>query len=229
MNETMRRRVIGNTRKHLLIYQVVIMLRSRKEFLFLCTRTSYALRVAALCDLYLLDCLELSGEVVKVVKGVENNLLKEFLNKIALVSYEPKKLVKGLNGEVKPSVTIGDFRNKIYKEMVLQNLIKKNKTLIYNKIILSNNNIWEDIFKLIIQESEEEFFSLNSIAILICLNYINGMESLLLQCNETQGRVIVKKVYEIEEQIAKKTYPQHHKLFYEFLGVLTLQNKKNLI
>lgn len=220
MNETYRRRGVMSTKKYSVLHQVVILLRSRKEFLYLCTRSSLALRVACLCDLYLLESIELSNGVVKIVKGVDNTLLKEFLNKISVVSFEPKKLLKSLNGEMKAGLGVKKLRSKVYKEMAIQNLIKNNKSTVYNKIILQNNTVWEEVFMCVLEECNSELMSLSSIAILVCLNYIDQMENMLLQCNESQAKIVVNKLNNIQNQIIKKTYPQHHMLFYEFLSCL---------
>lgn len=102
------------------------MLRLRKEMMYLCTRSSLALCIAGLCDLCLQNAIKLNNNNVKVVKNVEDNVLKEFIYAISDKAYDPKKLVKALNGEVRQG-GIKNLKNKVYKEMAKRNLIKINK------------------------------------------------------------------------------------------------------
>lgn len=222
MNETMtRRRPITDHRDdHPLMYQLIVLLRSRKEVMYLCTRSSLALRVAGLCDLCIQNVIELQNRTVKVVKNIEDCMLKEFVYKISQMSYDPKRVIKCLNGEMGSSRGIKSLRNKIYKEMENRNIIKSERGPVFNKILLKNNNAWEGIFECLTREVATGSLSARSIVLLISLDYVNHMESVLLQCNEALARSIVNAVKEHKDRIRKKMYPKQDQLLYEFLDFL---------
>lgn len=215
-----RRTVIDIKQNYSLIYQLVILLRSRKEMMYLYTKSSLAMRIAGLCDLCLLNVIELDHSTVKVVKGTEDPILKEFVYAISQKPYDPKKLVKSLNGELTKSNGIKNLRNKVYKEMSKRNLVKTNKVPVYNRIILQNDEAWESIYRNIVDEASLNYFSTKNVVLLICLDYIDKMESILLQSNEKTADFIVKTVEKYKDIIKKKLYSPNDELIYEFLKTL---------
>lgn len=220
-NEATRRRPLsGENNKYPLIYQLVILLRSRKEILYLCTKSSLALRVAAMCDLAIYGAIAKEGNTVRVIKSVGEPILNEIVNKISIVTLDPKKTLKSLNGEIKSSNGIKNFRNKIYKEMERSGLIKNAKTSMYNKIKVQSDESWSSIFNRLASACEADILEIETIVILICLNYVNRMESLLTHCNETLAKSIVNHVEKIKDMIRKKFYPNKHELIFDFLSSL---------
>lgn len=222
MNETMTRRrpITDQGGNYPLTYQLVILLRSRKEVMYLCTKSSLALRVVGLCDLCIQNAIELQGRTVKVVRNIEDCVLKEFVYKISQVSYDPKRIVKYINGEVGSTRGIRNLRNKIYKEMESRSIIKSVKGPVFNKIFLKNSDIWQSIFGNITREVNAGFLSTGSIVLLISLDYMDHMESVLLQCNEVLARSVVNAVNSQKDRIKKKLYPKEDELLYEFLDLL---------
>jgi len=221
MNESqLRRRIVTNARLACpLVYQLVIMLRSRKEMMYLCTRSSLALRIAGLCDLCLQNAIELNNNNVKVLKNVEDNVLKEFIYAISDTAYDPKKLVKALNGEMRQG-GIKNLRNKVYKEMAKRNLIKTSKMTVYKKIIVQNDEMWQLINSSIAEEIKIDCLSTRNIVLLMCLDYVNKMESILIANNETVAKLIVDFVKAQKDKIIKRQYSQDEELIYEFLRFL---------
>lgn len=222
MSETVtRRRPIADQRgDYPLMYQLVILLRSRKEVMYLCTKSSLALRVAGLCDLCIQNVIELQDRTVKVVKNIEDCMMKEFVYKISQVSYDPKRIIKCINGEMGSAKGIKNLRNKVYKEMENRSIIKNEKGPVFNKILLRNNDVWQSIFGNITREVSTGSLSTGNIVLLISLDYINSMESILLQCNEVLARSVVNAVNDQKDKIKKKLYPKQDQLLYEFLDFL---------
>ncbi|ELA42667.1 uncharacterized protein VICG_00419 [Vittaforma corneae ATCC 50505] len=205
-----------------LAFQLVLLLRTRKEALYLCTRSSLALRIAILCELSVEHVLELRNGVVKVIKAPERNISKDFAHKISEISLNPRDLLEYLNGERGRLAGVENLRKKIYSEMQSKGLIRVSKGVIFNKIRIQNADIWQNIYEKIIYEVQNSRISKESIILLTCLNYVNTMESLLLQCNESTASLIVQQMSEIKKRIQNKQYAPEDSLMYQFLSFMII-------
>lgn len=175
-----------------LIFQLVILQRNRKEVMYLCTRSSLALRIISLCEMAINKEIVYNDNVIVVQKASSINIYRDFQQSISEVKFNSKHLIKFLNGEKTLLTGLKDLRNKVYKEMEARGLIKIKKGLMFNKIILNRNDIWQNIFDKIVYEATNKSLSLHTIALLNALNYINGLETLLLQCNEATACILVE-------------------------------------
>lgn len=217
---TKRRQYVEKTINIPLIFQLVILLRNRKEVMYLCTRSSLALRVVGLCELSIGNAIDSVDGIVLVLKSPETNILKEFSYSVSQVKFDYKRLVKYLNGEKGNKSGIKDLRSKIYKEMESRGLIKIKKGMVFNKISLNSIEIWQDIFNKIVHESESKCLSRETTALLVALNYIDGLESLLLQCSESVASALVESLDSIKGLLESRGASENNKLFYEILSVL---------
>ena len=217
-----RRRAQANQKcEYPLVYQLVILLRSHKEVKFMCTSSSFALRIACLCDLAINNAIMIgNNNAVKTVKRLDREIEKEFIYRIGQCKLDPKRLVKALNGELDKDLAVKQLRNRVYKELEAKNIIIRNMGTVYNKITLINFDIWEDIHGRILRECRSNQLSIENKVILLALDYINKLESLLLQCNEVDASSVVKNVNECKFKIREGSYEKKDALVYEFLKIL---------
>lgn len=203
-----------------LTFQLVLLLRTRKEAMYLCTRSSLALRIVILCELTLDKVIELRDGAVQVVKAPGNAILREFADKIAQISLGPRDVLAHLNGEKGKQTSVDGLRKKIYAEMRAQGLIKTSKGLVFNKIKMQNVDVWQRVYDSLIYEVQNNSISKESVVLLLGLDYINMMESLLLQCNESTAAQVVQRVSEIKKRVQSKQYGQEDALLYQLLSLL---------
>lgn len=222
MNESqIKRRYNTDTKIGLpLEFQLIMLLNSRKEMLFLCTKSSLALRIVILCDLTIQNNIEMKNGIVKVIKGTEGKIRNEFLQKISQISYNPKDTFKFLNGEKNGSKGILGLRKSIYLEMETYKLIEIKKGHLFNRIKILNHDCWKSILEKIVYEIQNNTLTRETIILLLGLNYVDRLEAILLQCNETIAKMIVDQVKYIKERISKKQYPENDQLMYRFLEIL---------
>lgn len=202
-------------------YKLMVLLRSRKEMRAVCTGTSVALRVVILCELARRGEIVLNshGEVVLRSCG-KSEIEKEFAEKIALSPAEPRKLIKALNGESKKSLAIRHLRKKVCNEMQIRGILQIKKTILYSKVVLTNNEVWQSIFDEILSECKSGDPSISTIIILIALEYVNRMESLLLQCSETDASTVIKCFEESKEMRFSPGLSANFQLVYQFLNCI---------
>lgn len=202
-----------------LVFQVVILLRNRKEVMYLCTKSSLALRVICLCEMVINKEIECKNDAIVVTKAANSTISRNFQQSISQVKLDCKHLVKYLNGETAIASGVKDLRNKIYKEMESRGLIKIKKGVMFNKILLNKHETWQLIFNKVIGEVTNKNLSLSTIAILSALDYINGLESLLLQCNEAAAKLVIEAVKEISRE-RDSNQSTENRLFYDLLAIL---------
>lgn len=201
-------------------FKLIMLLRSRKEAMYLCTKSSLALRATILCQLSVEKAIVLKNEIVKVEKSPQQQIQKEFVHKISQVSFTPKQLLPFLNGESGKLSGIKDLRKTIYTEMASRGLIKMKRSHIFNKIYVQDFDTWQRIFENIVYEIQDNKPSIETMVLLSALTYVNGMDSLLLQCNETVAKAIVKSVEDIRISIKNKQFPHQESLIYQILSIL---------
>lgn len=201
-------------------FQLIMLLNSRKEMLFLCTKSSLALRIVILCDLFIQNNIEMKNGTVKVVKGTEGKIRNEFLQKISQVSFSPKDTFKYLNGEKNGLKGITGLRKSIYLEMETHRLIEIKKSHLFNKIKILNHDCWKTILEKIVDEAQNNRLTKETIVLLLGLNYVDRLEAVLLQCSETVAKMIVDQVNQIKERMVKRQYSESDQLMYKFLEIL---------
>ncbi|KAM0679884.1 hypothetical protein GINT2_002056 [Glugoides intestinalis] len=201
-------------------FKLIILLRSRKEAMYFCTKSSVALRAIILCQLSVENVIVLKNEIVKVEKSPQEKIQKDFAHMISQVSFSTKELLEFLNGEGAKMPGIKDLRKTIYNEMASKGLIKVKKSHLFNKISLQDFDTWQRIFEKIVYEIQDNKPSIETVVLLSALKYINGMDSLLIQCNETVAKSIVKIMEDITSNIKKKQFPQKDGLIYQILSIL---------
>lgn len=205
-----------------LAFQLVLLLRTRKEAMYLCTRSSLALRIAILCELSTENILELENGTVKVVRAPERSISKDFVHKISDIRLNPRDLLEYLNGERGKLSGIENLRKRIYSEMQARGLIRVSKGVVFNKIRIQNADMWQSIFEKIVYEVQNSCMSKESTILLMCLNYVNMMESLLLQCNESTASLVMHQVSETKKRIQNKQYAPEDALMYQFLSFMVI-------
>lgn len=203
-----------------LAFQLVLLLRTRKEAIYLCTRTSLALRVAVLCQLVLDKEIGLKDGVVRVIKAPTSSISREFADKITQVSLGPRDLLLHLNGEKGKESGVTHLRKKIYAEMQGRGLIKTNKGMFFNNIKVRNIDVWESIYSGLIYEIQNNCISKESSVLLLGLNYVNMMDSFLIQCNETTASLAIERFAELKNRVHEKQYRHEDALLYQFLALL---------
>ena len=181
---TRKRAQINQKQEYNIVQQLLILLRTHKEMKYMCTNTSIAIRTITLCDLAINNniSLDTQGNVI-VSKPSSIEIYKEFVYKIGQCKLNPKKTIKALNGENTSSLGLKQMRSKFYKELETKGIISRKKGAIFNKIILIDLEAFKNIKTRIIEECKANDLSIETKAILISLDYVNRMESILLQCN----------------------------------------------
>jgi len=217
---TKRRSNVERKKDIPLAFQLILLLRTRKEVMYLCTRSSLALRIVILCELALDKVIELRDGKVHVAKAPANAILREFTDRIAQVSLGPRDMLAHLNGEKGKQTGVDGLRRKIYAEMRAQGLIKTSKGFFFNKIRIQNMDVWQHIYDRLIHEVQNNSLSREGVVLLLGLEYINMLESLLLQCNEGTAAQIVQQVREIKKRVQSKQYGQEDTLLYQLLNLL---------
>lgn len=222
MNEPIvtRRNTVEAKIEHPLPFQLVMLLRSRKEIKYVCTKSSLALRATILCELALENMIVLDNGIVKTAKGASWGLFQEFTNMIAEESLSPQDLLLYANGDKRNSKGIKNLRKKVYLQMAQKGYITLNKGKIFSKIELKNIELSNKIQERIVYETRSNNISNQTKAILIALDYINEMESFLLQCDEPTREKVVENVDSVKNMIKRKEYSKKDALFYQFLGAL---------
>lgn len=203
-----------------LAFQLVLLLRARKELMYLCTKSSLALRVSILCELAIDNLIELKNGMVEVVRISEKPILNEITRRVSEVKMNPVDLLKYLNGEHGKLSGMKNLRKKTYSEMQGRGLIRVTKKLMVNKIAIQNTDAWHNILEKIVYEVQSKKVSKETIVLLMTLNYINGMESLLIQCNETVAGLIVQQVEEIKQRVQDRQFLTEDGLMYQFLSIV---------
>lgn len=215
---TRRRTSRAQKSEHPLVYQLIILLRSHKEMKVVVTSIGLSMRSVILCDLVLRDLIALDSEgVVKTKQSSERELEKEFIYKIGQCRYDVRYLLKALNGELSKELAIKNLRSRVYKEMATRGIIQIHKTFIYKKIVLTDFDAWNTIYSRMIGECRDNSLSTESKVLLVCLNYINRMESLLLQCNEADAACVVGCLADLKQKIRSGIFPREDGLIYSIL------------
>lgn len=184
----------------------------------MCTRASIALRAVFLCDLALQRLIDLdSSGIVRVMRQSEKDMEEDFIYRIGQCSYAPKQLLRALNGEFSKSLAIKNLRSKLFKELETKRILHVKKALIYNRLILDDFTLWSEIHNRIQDECRSSILSTESKVLLVALNYINRMESLLLQCNEGDAASIIRSLADIQQSILKGAAGKDEKLIFAIL------------
>lgn len=217
----LRRRSQTNLRIDIpLIHKLVVLLRSHKEYKIVATSSSMAFRIVCLCDMAIKQIIKY-GEDQKVVQTgrAETDIEREFVYKIGILKLNALDTVKALNGEISKTMGIKNLKNKIFKEMEVKNIIRISKGSIFNKIVLTNLDIWNEIYTGIISECKSGA-SLGCKIILLALDYINKMESLLVLCNESDTKLLSESLSDFKIQIKEKRCKPEDQLIFDFLKIL---------
>lgn len=217
----LRRRSQTNLRIDIpLIYKLVILLRSHKEYKIVATSSSIAFRIVCLCDMAIKQIIKY-GEDQKVVQTgkAETDIEREFVYKIGMIRLNAYDTAKALNGELSKAMGIKNLKNKIFKEMEVKNIIRIGKGSIFNKIVLTNLDIWNEIHLGIISECRSGG-SLGCKVLLLALDYINKMESLLVLCNESDTKLLVQCLSDFKTDIRERRCKLEDQLVFDFLKVL---------
>lgn len=77
--------------------------------------------------------------------------------------------------------------------------------------------MWRLINSSIAEEIKIDCLSTRNIVLLICLDYVNKMESILIANSKTVAKLIVDFVKAQKDKIIKRQYSQDEELIYEFL------------
>lgn len=218
---TRKRAQINQKQEYTLPQQLLILLRSHKEIKYMCTNTSIAIRTLSLCDLSMNSNIGLNiNNNVIVLKPSCIELYKEFIYKLGQSNLDPSKLLKALNGETNDNIGLKNLRSRFCKELEAKGIFKRKKGVLYNKIELINFEAFENVYNRILEECRINDLSLETKSVLIALDYVNRMESILLQCNETDAASIVKNVELSKKTIKEGRYESKYHLVYEFLKVI---------
>ncbi|OQS53976.1 hypothetical protein EHP00_2031 [Ecytonucleospora hepatopenaei] len=208
-----------NNEKYNLVEKLAILLKTHKESKYLCTATSVAYRVAALCDLALGGHLMLSNNVVKSVKTHSNDIYNDMLIKISQINGSPSDVIKNLNGEKKKENAVKNLKKKIYTDIERKALVKRHKGIVSNKITLKDTNTWKEIFDQVVAECCSTP-TMHTKVLLICLEYINGMQDVLIQLPGEKAEAVSSCMMEVREKLVKKERPSENVLIYLFLEYL---------
>lgn len=215
-----QRQNIFKHNKYSLVEKLAILLKTHKESKYLCTSTSIAFRVAALCDLAITGYIGLNGTKVKVLNSHKNNILNDILIKIAQINGEPCYVIKSLNGEKKKENAIRNFKNKIYQEISHKAIIERKKGMINNKIVLKDACAWKDVFDEVVQECINNNVSLTTKVILLCLEYINGMQDVLIQLPRDRADMVIGSMNNVKEMLVAGRSEPNCELVFMFLQYL---------
>lgn len=221
-NSVVRRRKTPETRKRYpIVYQLIVLLRSRKEMRVICTNSSVAIRVAILCDMAADGCLEAdSAGAIRVRQQPSREIEAEFAYKISQCSCHPRELLRTLNGESSKELGVAQLRRKLYKEMERRGIIRTNRSVLYNKIVIVNHELWSSVYSTVTEECRSGSLSIETKVLLVTLDYSNRMESLLLQCNESDAGSILRQLKNLKNKIESRMFPEEDRLVYEILACL---------
>lgn len=202
-----------------LIYKLVLLLRSHKEYKIIATSSSLSFRVVCLCDMAIKNIIkEQEGMVVQCATPA-TDIEKEFIYKIGLAKNNARDTVRALNGEISKSLGIKSLKSKIFKEMETRNMIKVSKGTIYNKIILSNLDLWNEIHNGIVIECRDGA-TLETKILLVALDHINKMESFLLLCNEKDSQIVLRCLSEFKTDLQENRFKKGEELIFNLLRCL---------
>lgn len=215
---TRRRTSTAQRLEYPLVYQLVILLRSHKEMKVVVTNVGVAMRSTILCDLALGGLAVLGPDgTVKTERAPVRELEKEFVYKIEQCHYDVKHLFRALNGELSKDLAVKNLRSRVYREMAARGIIQIHKTLVYKKIVLTDFEAWNVVYGRLLGECRGNSLSIESKILLVCLNYVNRMESLLLQCNETDAACVMRCLDDTRQRIKSGAFSVEDGLVYRVL------------
>ncbi|KAI5173166.1 hypothetical protein PAEPH01_1860, partial [Pancytospora epiphaga] len=192
-----------------------------KEMKVVCTNIGFAMRCAVLCDLFLNKRIGLGPDgSVCVFNSSGSAIEKDFLYKIDQCRCNASQLLRALNGESSRNLSIRHLRSRAYKELESRGILRIEKTLVYKKIVLTDMDVWEKLHKRLLAECRSGKLSMESKVLLTTLNYVNRMESILLQCNEVDAVIVTKIFDDLRLKIKQGHVPDNERLIYSFLGIL---------
>lgn len=217
-----RRRTAAPARvEYPIVYQLIILLRSRKEMKVMCTNTSVSVRATILCELALRGLIVADAEgVVRTVRNSDREIEKEFIYKIGQCRYDVRQLLRALNGEMSKELAVKNMRSKIYREMESRNILHRKKTMMYTKVVIDNFEGWSAIYGRMLSECRANALSIENKIILVCLNFIDRLECLLLQCNEADASCVLSSLSDVKAKIRDGVCRQEEKLVFSILGLL---------
>ena len=214
-----RRRKPADTQNRVpLVHQVVVMLRYRKELRAVCTNTSIALRAVVLCDLAKSGAIRLNSAGRVVLEHRPTRPLEcDFAYKISHCDLPPGQLLRALNGEMSKQLAVTQVRKKVYAEMESKQIMHMKKSFLFNKVVLDDSDLWMKLYTAILEEVRMGVLSIGTKVVLIALDYVNSMESLLIQCNETDSKKIISCISELKQEIKAKQCPSTDMIIYDIL------------
>lgn len=218
----MRKRInIPSTLPYPPVYQLILLLRNRKEIRHMCGPTSLAIRVMLLYEMAKKGHLAIDHTGCVVCKAVPyNDIYKAIYYKVAECRFPPDALLKCLNGEKSKDLGVTGLRKTIYKDMESKRIIHVKKSVVYTKIVIEDIEMWRSVFSAVVAECKSGKPSTETLAILLAINFVNRMESILLQCNQTDSEQIVSLVSEFKNRVVNKVYDDENRLIFEILRPL---------
>ncbi|KAI4290976.1 hypothetical protein PAPHI01_0250 [Pancytospora philotis] len=220
--EVTRRRGAGTARhEYPLVQRMVVLLRSYKDMKGIATNVGLALRGVMLSDFALQRLVTLSPEDTVQVQGKTDSAIEnEVLYKLSQCRYSPKLALKAVNGELARDLGVKKLRSKVYAELAARGVVRVEKTLIYKKIILVNLDVWQEVYSTLVDECRNGAVSMQTRILLIGLNYINRLETLLVQCNRSDAACIISCLEDSKQRIRENLEAGQRRLVYEFLATL---------
>ena len=201
--------------------KLAILLKTRNESKYLCTATSIAFRVAALCDLVINDYIKIENNKVETVKSHKNQLYNEILIKISQINGDTDTVIKSLNGEKKRVNGIKNFKKKVYKDLSVY--LERKGGILNNKIVLKDTAVWKGIFDEIVDECVNREERIETNILLLCLEYINNMSDILIQLPKDKANAITISMQKSKNKLVSGEYLKENdknKAVFKFLKFL---------